>query len=389
MILQKTSTFKKFIQSEAGGGIILILSAISALIIANSALAPVYNHVLHFKLAGLSLTHWINDGLMSVFFLLVGLEIKREILIGQLCEWRFRILPLVAAIGGMVVPALIYLAFNRNSPQTINGWAIPVATDIAFALGVIALAGRHVPNALKVFLTALAIMDDLGAVIIIAAFYTSSVSAFYLAIAGLTFVILLVLNQFKVNSLIPYCLLGCTLWYAVFKSGIHPSIAGVALALTIPIKKNTDKQHSSPLHSLEHKIHPIVAYCIVPLFGFANSGLSLKGINASALLGAVPAGIAVGLFMGKQIGVFAFSWIAIKLKIASKPAKCSWAQLYGLSLLCGIGFTMSLFIGGLAFTNPEFQDATKLGVLTGSILSAILGWVVLKIFSTPTQHPLK
>ena len=383
MNLHKTSIFKAFLKSEAAGGVVLILSAMAALIIANSALSTLYSHVIHFELAGLSLTHWINDGLMSVFFLLVGLEIKREIRIGQLSKWRLRILPLVAALGGMVVPALIYIAFNRNSPQTINGWAIPVATDIAFALGVIALAGKHVPNSLKVFLTALAIIDDLGAVIIIALFYTSSLSTLYLAIAGLIFIVLLILNRLNINALSPYCLLGCALWYAVFKSGIHPSIAGVALALTIPLN---NKDQNSPLRTLEHKIQPCVAYCIVPLFGFANSGLSLKGINASALLGLVPAGIAVGLFMGKQIGVFAFSWLAIKLKLATKPAQCSWMQLYGLSLLCGIGFTMSLFIGGLAFATPALQDATKLGVLAGSILSAIAGWLVLKISSNPTRH---
>ena len=374
MSSHKSSVFKNFLQNEAAGGIILIFFAITALIIANSAAAPFYINTLNTQVAGLSILHWINDGLMSVFFLLVGLEIKREMLIGQLSKWRLRALPLIAALGGMVVPALIYLAFNKNT-QAASGWAVPVATDIAFALGVIALAGKHVPHSLKVFLTALAIMDDLGAVIIIAIFYTASLSTMYLVLTGMVFATLIALNRLNVNFLLPYCLFGCVLWYTVFKSGIHPSVAGVVLALTIPLKSKI----KSPLHILEHKIQPYVAFIIVPLFGFANSGLSLDGIKLSTLLGAVPAGIALGLFFGKQIGVFVFSWMAVKFKIAARPTNCSWVQFYGLSVLCGIGFTMSLFIGGLAFVNPDLQNAAKLGVLTGSVTSAFLGWFVLKM----------
>ncbi len=382
MVSHKASVFKQFLQNEAAGGIILILSAIAALIIANSSFAPVYIHAFNIEFAGLSLTHWINDGLMSVFFLLVGLEIKREMLTGQLSTWRLRALPLIAALGGMIIPAFIYLALNKNLSQTANGWAIPVATDIAFALGIITLAGRQVPNSLKVFLTALAIIDDLGAILIIAAFYTVSLSIYYLILAALIYALLVILNRLNITSLVPYCLLGCALWYAVFKSGIHPSVAGVALALTIPLKKKLE----SPLHFLEHKIQPWVAFLIIPLFGFANSGLSLKTLNLSSILETVPLGIALGLFFGKQIGVFVFSWVAIKLRLASKPIYCSWMQFYGLSLLCGIGFTMSIFIGGLAFTNSELQSATKLGVLAGSVASALAGWLVLKLASNTNNR---
>jgi Na+:H+ antiporter, NhaA family len=367
----RKSTLREFLTNEAAGGIILIITAIAALIIANSALAPIYFQGLDIKIAGLSILHWINDGLMAIFFLLVGLEIKRELVEGQLATWHLRALPCIAAIGGMIVPALIYIAFNKNTPTTLNGWAVPVATDIAFALGVMALAGKRVPASLKVFLTALAIIDDLGAVIIIAVFYTSNLSALYLAGAGAILALLITLNRMKTQHLMPYLGLGCLLWFFTLKSGIHPSIAGVAFALTIPIENLSEK--------LEHSLQPYVAFLIIPIFGFANSGLSLSGVQPSALLNSVPLGIALGLFFGKQIGVFGFSYAAIKLKIAHRPTHSSWMQFYGVALLCGIGFTMSLFIGNLAFASPALQEATKLGVLAGSILSAILGWLVLKL----------
>jgi Na+:H+ antiporter, NhaA family len=367
----RSSNLREFLKNEATGGIILIFAAITALIIANSALAPIYFAALNLEIAGLSTLHWINDGLMAIFFLLVGLEIKREIFEGQLSTWHLRALPCIAALGGMIVPALIYIAFNKNTPSTLNGWAVPVATDIAFALGVMALAGKRVPASLKVFLTALAIIDDLGAVIIIAVFYTSNLSALYLASAAIILALLIALNRMKIQHLAPYCLAGCILWYLVLKSGIHPSIAGVALALTIPLENLTAK--------LEHRLQPYVAFLIIPIFGFANSGLSLAGVQPNSLLSPVPLGIALGLFFGKQIGVFGFSYAAIKLKMAHRPAHSSWMQFYGVALLCGIGFTMSLFIGNLAFTSPILQDSIKIGVLVGSVVSACLGWLVLKL----------
>jgi Na+:H+ antiporter, NhaA family len=366
----RQSNLREFLTSEATGGLILIFAAIAALIIANSGLAPTYFNTLQFHFVGLSILHWINDGLMALFFLLVGLEIKREMFEGQLATWHLRSLPCIAALGGMIVPALIYLAFNKNSPTTINGWAVPVATDIAFALGVIAIAGKNVPASLKVFLTALAIIDDLGAIIIIALFYTSNLAMLYLASAAAILALLITLNRMKIQHLIPYLGLGCLLWYFTLKSGIHPSIAGVSLALTIPLKNLSEK--------LEHSLQPYVAFIIIPIFGFANSGLSLSGIQPSALLNSVPLGIALGLFFGKQIGIFGFSYAVVKLKIAHRPAHCTWIQFYGVSLICGIGFTMSLFIGNLAFASPALQDSTKLGVLIGSILSAVLGWLVLR-----------
>ncbi len=373
------SLLRSFLQSEAAGGVILIFSAVIALIIANSSAAPVYFHSLEIHVLGLSLLHWVNDGLMAIFFLLVGLEIKREMLEGRLSTWSLRVLPGIAALGGMVVPALIYVVLNWKTPSTLGGWAVPVATDIAFALGVIALAGPRVPVSLKVFLTALAIVDDLGAVIIIGLFYTSQIATLYLAGAAAVLMLLALMNYMNVRHLAPYCLLGCALWYLVLKSGIHPSIAGVALALTIP-QKSVKGQHDSPLHVLEHALQPYVAFLIVPIFGFANSGLALGGVETSTLFGSVPLGVALGLFLGKQLGVFGFSWAAIRLGFASRPAHASWTQFYGVALLCGIGFTMSLFIGNLAFAaSPALQDVTKFGVLAGSVASAVIGWGLLRM----------
>jgi len=357
-----------------------MVAGAAALAIANSPLAPAYVGVLKTYVGGLSILHWINDALMAVFFLLVGLEIKREFLDGQLATWPRRILPGVAAAGGMAAPALI--ALNAGNPETLRGWAIPTATDIAFALGVLALLGSRVPVSLKVFLTALAIIDDLGAVALIAAFYTADLSLVWLGLAGLTLATLAGLNRAGMERLVPYLALGAVLWFFVLKSGVHATLAGVALALTIPLRPSPGRPDdpASLLHILEHALQPWVAFLIVPVFGFANAGVSLTGMSWTALLAPVPLGIAAGLFVGKQVGVFLTTWAVVKLDWADCPEDASWAQVYGVSLLCGIGFTMSLFIGLLAFpTAPELQDAVKIGVLTGSIMSAVVGTVVLAV----------
>jgi NhaA family Na+:H+ antiporter len=317
---------------------------------------------------------------MAVFFLLVGLEIKREFLDGRLSTWPRRILPGIAAAGGMVAPALIYVALNTEDPVTIQGWAIPTATDIAFALGVLALLGSRVPVSLKIFLTAVAIIDDLFAVAIIAAFYTANLSLTWLGLAGLVLVGLIGLNRAGITRLVPYLALGAVLWFFVLRSGVHATLAGVALALTIPLKPSPGQPDdpTSPLHILEHALHPWVAFAVIPIFGFANAGVSLSGMSWNALLQPVTLGIAAGLFIGKQIGVFLTTWGTIKLKLAECPEDASFTQVYGVSLLCGIGFTMSLFIGLLAFPHsPELQDAVKVGVLLGSLSSAVAGTLVL------------
>lgn len=374
----RSSGIRAFIASEAGGGILLMGIAALALVVANSPLAPAYFSILKSHVFGLSILHWINDGLMAIFFLIVGLEIKREVIAGELSSWSRRALPGIAAMGGMIAPALIYVAFNWGNTVTIRGWAIPAATDIAFALGMVALLGARVPASLKVFLTALAIIDDLGAVLIIAIFYTAQLSFAMLACAALGLAILAGLNRMGVSRLWPYLLIGTGVWFCVLQSGVHATLAGVAVALTIPLH-GRDSQHS-PLHRLEHGLHPWVAYAIVPIFGFANAGVSFSGLGISTLAQPVPLGVMLGLFAGKQIGVFGFTWAAIKLKMADMPANASIMQVYGVSLLCGIGFTMSLFIGALAFeTIPDLNDATKIGVLAGSVLSALSGWLVLRI----------
>jgi NhaA family Na+:H+ antiporter len=377
---RRISLMRKFFDSEASGGMILMGVTVIALVLANSPLADTYFGILKTYVFGLSVLHWINDALMAVFFLLVGLEIKREMLDGQLSTWPRRVLPGIAALGGMIVPALVYLAITRNEPQLHSGWAIPAATDIAFALGVLAVLGSRVPTSLKIFLTALAILDDLGAIIIIALFYTSDLSLAMLGAAALCLVALIAFNRFNVTHLLPYLAIGAVLWFFVLKSGIHATLAGVALALTIPLHPNPKKTRAedAPLHRLEHALHAPVAYGIIPIFGLANAGVSLSGLSLDSLLSPLPLGIAMGLFIGKQVGVYAFSWVAIRLGFADVPAGATRLQCYGVALLCGIGFTMSLFIGALAFPNsPEFGDATKIGVLLGSALSALAGYVLL------------
>jgi NhaA family Na+:H+ antiporter len=379
------SALRKFLDSGASGGVVLMFVAAAALLVANSPLAESYFHVLESEVGGLSVLHWINDGLMALFFLLVGLEIKRELLDGDLSTWKRRMLPGVAALGGMAAPALVYVFFNAGDPLTLRGWAVPAATDIAFALGAISLIGPRVPVSLRIFLTALAILDDLGAVLIIALFYTADLSLAFLGLAALTLAGVVSLNRFGVTRLLPYLLLGALLWFFVLSSGVHATLAGVALALTIPLKLSRGRpdDSQSPLHRLEHALHPWVTYAIVPLFGFANAGVSFEGISPERLLAPVPLGIAAGLFLGKQLGVFLSTWAVVKLRLAHAPRYASWPQIYGTALLCGIGFTMSLFIGLLAFpASPELQDEAKIGVLFGSLLSGLAGALVLR-FAVP------
>jgi NhaA family Na+:H+ antiporter len=373
---------RNLLNSEAASGIVLMAAAAFALIVANTPAAPRYFGALETHAGGLSLLDWVNDALMALFFLLVGLEIKREFVDGQLSTWPRRILPGLAALGGMVVPALIFVAFNAGNPLNLRGWAIPTATDIAFALGVLRLLGPGIPVSLKVFLTALAIIDDLAAVIIIALFYTAAISPLWLAAAGLVLAALWALNRLGVVKLFPYLLLGALLWFVVFNSGVHATLAGVALALAIPLHKSPGKpdDEESPLHRLEDALQPWVAFLVLPLFGFANAGIALAGLDIGNLADDLPLGIAAGLFLGKQVGVFAFSWAAIRLGLADCPRDATMPQLYGISILCGIGFTMSLFIGLLAFPQAHFlQDEVKIGVLLGSFCSALFGALVLKL----------
>ncbi|WP_449471435.1 Na+/H+ antiporter NhaA [Sphingobium chungangianum] len=382
LITRPVSMMRAFLAAEAAGGIILIAAAALGMLVANSALSADYFHTLHIDLAGLSLLHWINDGLMALFFLIVGLEIKREVLDGQLARWPDRLLPGLAAAAGVVMPALIYVAINRGDATGLRGWAIPAATDIAFALGVLALLGPRVPGSLKIFLAAVAIIDDLIAVLIIALFYSGQLNLLPLALAVAGLACLALCNRAGVNSLWPYVLIGIFVWFCVLQSGIHATLAGVAVAMTIPLRKTPaapDDQHS-PLSRLEHGLHPWVAYAIVPLFGFANAGVSLSGVAPDDLAQPVPLGIALGLFAGKQLGIFGTVWLLSRLGWASRPAHSTWTQVYGVALLCGIGFTMSLFIGGLAFApHPDTGDAAKLGILLGSLASATAGFLVLRL----------
>lgn len=385
--LKPNSTLRRFLSSEAGGGIVLMATAAVALVVANSAVSAAYFEVLQAYIGGLSVLHWINDGLMAIFFMMVGLEIKREFIEGQLATWPRRILPAFAAFGGMIVPALFYVALNAGSPETLRGWAVPTATDIAFALGALALLGSRVPASLKVFLAALAILDDLAAVTIIALFYTDHLAPLWLAAAAGIIALLVGLNLRGVGRLSIYLALGAVLWVFTLKSGVHATLAGVALALTIPLSGSQDAK-PAPLIRLEHAIQPWVAYLIVPVFGFANAGVSFSGMTLSILLQPVTIGVAAGLFFGKQIGVLLATWIAVRLKLAVRPDGATWLQLYGIALLCGIGFTMSLFIGLLAFPGAAIlQDEVKVGVLLGSLSSGLLGVLVLAAAQpSPRQH---
>ena len=378
LIRRARTTFQRFAESEASGGLVLMASAALGMVVANSALAGSYTELLHTKVAGLSVLHWINDGLMALFFLLVGLEIKREILAGELDSWARRALPCIAALGGMLAPALIFFAINWQSPETWRGWAIPTATDIAFALGVLSLFGSRIPNSLKVFLTSLAIMDDLGAILIIAIFYATDLSFMALGAAAVITVLLFALNWFSVMRLTSYLLLGVGLWAAMLFSGIHATLAGVVLAMTIPLgSMGKEDGESSPLCHLEDRLGLWVAFLVLPVFGFANAGVALAGASVESLLAPLSLGIAAGLFFGKQIGIMGSILIARRTGIAHLPAGASWRQMYGVALLCGIGFTMSLFIGLLAFADAEHESMVKLAVLAGSLLSALAGAAIL------------
>ncbi len=386
MINYITKPFLWFFKLEAASGLVLLFSAIIALYLSNSTFSETYFNILktYFFIGidqfGLKLTvlHWINDVLMVIFFFLVTLEIKREFIQGELSNRKQALLPFIAAIGGMLVPALIYIFININSSETLNGWAIPTATDIAFSLGVLSLLGKRVPLSLKVFLTALAIIDDLGAIVIIAFFYSSKLNFIYLILIFLTFILLIVLNRFGIKKFTPYLFFGLFLWFFTHESGIHSTISGVLLALTIPHRK--EQNDYSLLLKVEHLIAPYVAFMIMPLFALANAGVSLEGLKFNSLFSVVPLGILLGLFLGKQIGVFLFSFISIKLKIAEMPNNANWLDLYGVGILTGIGFTMSLFVGNLAFVeNVEYMGGVKIGVLTGSLLSTIMGYFLLLI----------
>ncbi len=390
MIQKITKGFISFFKLEAASGIVLLFAAVIALIISNSELSSLYFSTLEKYLfiginnfgLKLSVLHWINDALMAIFFFFVTLEIKREFLQGELSNIKQALLPIIAAVGGMVIPALIYVIINLGDGATLKGWAIPSATDIAFSLGVLSLLGSRVPLSLKVFLTALAIIDDLGAIVIIALFYSGDLSIKYLSLMLLAFIVLLVINKFNVNKFLPYLVVGIFLWDFTHNSGIHATIAGVLLAMTIPHRKK-DKDFSL-LIKVEHGISPYVAFGIMPIFAFANAGVSLEGLSFSSLLDKVPLGIVLGLFVGKQLGVFVFSYVSIKLKVAQMPSNTSWYNFYGVGVLTGIGFTMSLFVGNLAFAdNLQYMDGVKIGVLTGSLLSTLFGYFL--ILLTPNR----
>ena len=384
MIKTLSKPFKWFFQLEAASGLVLLIAAIIALVISNSIFSELYFSTLEQYLfigindfgLKLSVHHWINDLLMAVFFFFVTLEIKREFIQGELSNLKKALLPIIGAVGGMVVPALVYVSINFGNTETLNGWAIPSATDIAFSLGILSLLGSRVPISLKIFLTALAIIDDLGAILIIAFFYSGDLSITYLSLILISYILLLVLNKLGVKKFIPYLIIGALMWFFTYKSGIHATIAGVLLASTIP-HRIKDKDFSL-LIKLEHAISPYVAFLIMPIFAFANAGVSLMGLSLSSLLEPVPLGILLGLFIGKQVGVMVSSYLAVKLGAAQMPDNSSWLSLYGISILTGVGFTMSLFVGNLAFAGSiHYMDGVKIGVLSGSLLSTIFGYFVL------------
>jgi Na+:H+ antiporter, NhaA family len=393
VVRRPRSAMRAFLRSESAGGILLMAAAALALLIANTRDAATYFHALHLetgpvltpKLGPMTVHLWINDGLMAVFFLLVGLEIKREFLDGHLSSWADRRLPFIAAAAGMALPALVYLGVTGGAPDLTRGWAIPAATDIAFALGLLAMLGKRAPTSLKLFLTTVAIVDDVGAVAIIALFYTAALNWLALGAAALVLAGMFAMNRGGVKHPLLYFAAFGLLWYLMLLSGVHATVAGVLAALAVPIKNTpgTPDDEDSTLHRMEHGLHPYVAFFIVPLFGFANAGVALGGDVAP--FAPLPLAIALGLFVGKQVGVFGSVWLAVRLKLATRPAKANWSQIYGVSLLCGIGFTMSLFIGGLAFPDQPQADAVKIGVLMGSLLSAVAGVAVLLLSASPSK----
>nr|VFK12389.1 MAG: sodium/proton antiporter, NhaA family (TC 2.A.33.1.1) [Candidatus Kentron sp. LPFa] len=394
------NSITRFLQNPAASGILIFLAAVAAMLVENSPLDGFYDGFLNIPVAvqfgalriEKPLLFWINDGLMAVFFCLVGLELKREFLAGQLSHPANVILPIIGAIGGIAVPAAIYTLINRGDPSALEGWAIPTATDIAFALGILALLGKRVPAQLKLFLLTLAIIDDLAAIIIIATFYTNDLAMGFLSLAAGSLILLAVMNRWGVRFISAYVLVGVVLWVAVLKSGVHATLAGVVIAMAIPLKGREGQP--SLLHQLEHDLRHVVGLCILPLFAFANAGIPLAGLSLDVLLEPIPLGIAAGLFIGKQLGVFSFVWLGIKTGLARKPAHFSWARLYGVALLCGVGFTMSLFISSLAFEHAETAivsgapeaGSARLGIFVGSLLSGVLGYLVL-FFSSRDESP--
>ncbi|MBA3940347.1 MAG: Na+/H+ antiporter NhaA [Sphingopyxis sp.] len=391
------SALRDFLESEAAGGMLLIFAAILALVVANSPLGDAYHAAVHAvtgpvlsdKLGPMTVHLWINDGLMAIFFLLVGLEIKREFVDGRLASWDRRRLPFIAAAAGMAVPAALYMAFAGSTPGLAQGWAIPAATDIAFAMGVLALLGKRAPTSLKLFLVTVAIVDDMGAVAIIALFYTAKINLLALAAAGVILAAMFGAARIGVKSLAVYLLLFAILWYAMLLSGVHATIAGVLAAMAIPFERTPGAPDSatSPLHRLEHGLHPWVAFAIVPLFGFANAGVDMSGLTIEQIFAPLPLGIAAGLFFGKQIGIFGSVWLSVKLGIAGRLRGATWLQVYGVAMLCGIGFTMSLFIGGLAFPgDPLLVEEAKIGILMGSLLSALVGFAILRFAPLHPAH---
>ena len=392
-----SKAIREFLRLESASGFLLMIATVLAMVVVNSPLKPLYDTFLDIpievRIGQLELAKplilWINDGLMAIFFFLIGLEIKREILEGELSDPSRIILPAIAAVGGMAIPAMIYVVINLGDPIALSGWAIPAATDIAFALGILALLGPRVPTSLKLFLLTLAIIDDLGAIVIIAIFYTGDLSLISLLVAVGALFILYIFNRRGVMEIPPYILVGVVLWVALLKSGVHATLAGVLLAFFIPLR-GENKLLESPLHKLEHDLHPTVAYAILPLFAFVNTGISFQGLSLSSLLSPVPLGIALGLFFGKQIGVFGFAWVAIKLRLAQLPDKANLLGLFGVATLCGIGFTMSLFISSLAFeqigTALAIDD--RLGILVGSLLAGVTGYTILH-FAFPKQESVE
>jgi NhaA family Na+:H+ antiporter len=392
MSSKQTSFIASFLKMESAAGLLLMFAALVAIVCANSPLQSLYALFLdvpvEIRVGPLEIAKplllWINDGLMAVFFFLVGLELKRELVEGELSERKNVVLPGVGAIGGMLIPAGVYAYFNSGDPVAMQGWAIPAATDIAFALGVLALLGSRVPTSIKIFLTSLAIFDDIGAIVIIAIFYTSNISLPALGIAAACIIVLLQLNRRNTTSKSPYLLVGAIMWIATLKSGVHATLAGVIVAMFIPIRSKQDPS-ISPLKSLEEDLHSIVAYFVLPVFAFANAGINLQGVGMAQVMHAVPTGIAAGLFVGKQVGIFGLCWLAVKLGLASLPRGVNWLALYGTAALCGIGFTMSLFIGSLAFeeTGVNLLFDERLGIIIGSLASGIVGYVVLRFALKP------
>lgn len=387
MIISKESALSEFFKLESAGGIILIVSALLAIILANTPLQSYYALLIdtpvEIRIGALQIAKplllWINDGLMAVFFFLVGLELKRELIEGELSDMRNIILPGVGAIGGMAIPALLYTYFNSGDEIAMQGWAIPAATDIAFALGVLSLLGSRVPIAIKIFLTSLAIFDDIGAILIIAIFYTQKISMTALVIVVISIVILILFNRRHVESKSAYVLIGIVMWVAMLKSGVHATLAGVILAMFIPMRSIIEPD-TSPLKDMEHDLHSVVAFFILPIFAFANAGINFSGVGLEQISHSVPLGIALGLFVGKQVGIFGFCWLAIKMKLTHLPSDMTWGSLYGTAALCGIGFTMSLFVGSLAFeeTSVNLLFDERLGIILGSLASGIMGFLILR-----------